>query len=397
MAVGHGLLMQPVGVNAPLSEGSWGDASATTPRLGYSPALDGLRGVAILLVILFHMQSSLVFCCFAPGGFVGVDVFFVLSGFLITTLILERIDVDRGLRPFYRRRALRLLPALLFFLVIHALVMWLMRPDVLTDVRSGTLMSLSYVMNWFEAAGQVKLRSLSHTWSLAVEEQFYVVWPIILLFLHKRMSAISLSRYVAAAIVGIMLWRALLFFLGAEWHELQYRTDTRADALLVGAWIALRKPTLDRLAQPLMSTLASAAMALIIALAFLLPVSHPAWYYGGLTIIAVLAAFVLVAALDGRWSLHSTLVNRHLTRLGRLSYSVYLWHGPIFLGVVAWGPSAVAARVALAFALTTVMSAISYVFIEKPFLHLKRVLERRQDARSSTPLQRSVMEVAPAA
>lgn len=369
---------------------------ARAQRLGHRPALDGLRGVAILLVILFHMQSSLVFCCFAPGGFVGVDMFFVLSGFLITTLILERADTDRGLVAFYRRRALRLLPALVFFLSVHAAVVWRLQADAMDAVGSGTLMSLSYLMNWFEAAGRVELISLSHTWSLAVEEQFYVVWPIVLLFVHKRMPAARLSRYVAAMILIIAVWRAGLLFTGTDWHELQYRTDTRADALLVGAWVALRKPTFARLTQPVMSTLASAALTTIVILASLLPVSHWAWYYGGLSAVAVLSGVVVVAALDGRWSLHPLLVSRPVESLGRLSYSVYLWHAPIFLGVVAWGPSSVTARVVLALALTAAMSTVSYVFVEQPALRLKARLEGLGSATVTAKKEHAVIEAAPA-
>ena len=204
-------------------------------RFGYRPALDGLRGLAVLAVISFHAWHGLV-----PGGWLGVDVFFVLSGFLITWLLVqERLRTGGlALTRFYARRALRLLPALAVALPMAVLVAWMFDPARLGATLSEALSSLFYVSNWTAAAradNGLTTGLLTPTWSLSIEEQFYLVWPFLLaalLWAGGRRAALYATLVVAGAIA---IHRTTVTTLG----HVSLGTDTRADALLIGSALAL--------------------------------------------------------------------------------------------------------------------------------------------------------------
>jgi peptidoglycan/LPS O-acetylase OafA/YrhL len=180
------------------------------PRL---PGLDGLRAIAVLAVVLYHLDVS-----WMPGGFLGVDVFFVLSGFLITTLVVEEIERTGrlGLRDFYLRRARRLLPALLVLLAVLSLLSLLVLPEERAELRRDVVAALLYVSNWsyvfteqsyFEAVGRPPL--LQHLWSLAVEEQFYLLWPaVIVVAMVAGRRRVRLVALIAAVVSTI--WMAVL-------------------------------------------------------------------------------------------------------------------------------------------------------------------------------------------
>ena len=174
-------------------------ASVAGFRLGYRPSLDGLRGVAVLVVMAHHAYVP-----FFRGGGVGVDIFFVLSGFLITSLLLEewRRTQDISLRGFYIRRGLRLLPALfMLLLVLQAYALLRMRGDAFWEMEKAIGAVLGYFGNWVAALGLYDMRVLSHTWSLSIEEQFYFLWPIILLLMLR-------SRWKRTRILGALLSHA---------------------------------------------------------------------------------------------------------------------------------------------------------------------------------------------
>ncbi|MGP1692489.1 MAG: acyltransferase family protein, partial [Giesbergeria sp.] len=201
--------------------------------LGYNPALDGLRGVAILLVVLSHAHVPLF-----DGAFLGVDLFFVLSGFLITSLLLlerqahGRIDYVR----FYRRRLLRLMPALALFLGTYCLVAPLLWPG-LDDVYRDALVSLAYLADYgiafFDSPG-----TLLHMWSLSVEEHFYLVWPPLLMFLVRFSRPGQVWRPIALLYLLSWLWRLLWVAHGQQFYEIFFRFDTRASGLLAGSLLA---------------------------------------------------------------------------------------------------------------------------------------------------------------
>jgi peptidoglycan/LPS O-acetylase OafA/YrhL len=215
---------------------------ADRARLGYRPALDGLRAVAIGLVILHHTAALLVPAWqrrFVPGGFLGVDVFLVLSGFLITTLLLERRDREhRPLLTFYARRGLRLLPAVLLLLMAN--LAYSVIYGHVGDAARSFVVVLTYLTNWAELAGISFSPYLTHLWSLAVEEQFYLLWPLVLFSLLRIWRSRRRVAYVLVALVVLTAaWRAALYGMGDPWLRIYIRTDARADALAIGALLAV--------------------------------------------------------------------------------------------------------------------------------------------------------------
>jgi len=203
--------------------------------LGYKPALDGLRALAVLPVLLFHGG--------VPGfqwGYIGVDVFFVISGYLITdTLLKEQAETGCiSLLGFYRRRALRLLPALALVCLAVLLFMGLVANSWNQAWREIAIVAF-YAGNWTRALGTGLPQYLGHTWSLAIEEQFYIRWPALLLaILALNPTIISSLRLILALVIAVTCWRIFLALYGASADRLYNGTDTRADALLIGAALA---------------------------------------------------------------------------------------------------------------------------------------------------------------
>jgi peptidoglycan/LPS O-acetylase OafA/YrhL len=340
------------------------------------PALDGLRLVAVLLVLLAHtgwhgMPSDL-----------GVSVFFVLSGFLITWLLMREREQtgDVALGGFYLRRAFRLLPAYYAYLAV-ALFFHFRHAGARTDI---VLPSLFYYANYFNATHGHPATPIAHTWSLAVEEQFYLFWPFAFLILSRRSQG-AVARFLVASILGVMTWRSYLFLVrdvGQSWAYDAF--DCRFDNLAVGCLAAVLSP------QPwfLRGARAVAAHPALPLLPIgLLAALHwqflPRFRFSvGSTLDALLigVAIVQLVQLAGhpawRWLDHR--VPRYL---GTISYPIYLWHGfamsPIKL--IAHAPFAVKVGVYLLTA--AALGALSYHGIEKPFLRLRvRLFERRRPA-----------------
>src|SRR3954454_1269047 len=214
------------------------------PRLRYIPALDGLRAVAVVAVLLYHADQKWI-----PGGFLGVDVFFVISGYLITCLLLSDWQQHGrvGLKRFWYRRARRLLPALFTMLFVVALYAILFLPDVLSQLRGEVIAALFYVENWFlvfrnlsyfQSTGRPPL--LQHVWSLAVEEQFYLFWPLILMLVLTvwRKSRKALLIAVLIAVVVSTIEMAILYHPYTDPSRVYYGTDTRVAALMLGSALA---------------------------------------------------------------------------------------------------------------------------------------------------------------
>jgi peptidoglycan/LPS O-acetylase OafA/YrhL/lysophospholipase L1-like esterase len=366
-----------------------GDATSG-PHLRYQPALDGLRGLAVAAVLAYHADLF-----WADGGFLGVDAFFVLSGYLITSLLLLewRGGGKVALPAFWARRARRLLPAL--FLLLAGVAVYaaaFAKPAELDRIRGDALATLFYVENWHEIISGVSYfdifttpSPLRHAWSLSIEEQFYLVWPLALLALlwalrgSPRMLILSTAAFAGAS----ALLMALLFEPGVDPSRVYYGTDTRAQSLLVGATLAMvfmwYNPVRSTAAQRLLQVAALAAAAGLAWAWVSLPDTSSFLYRGGYLVLALSVATVIAAVVQQREGpLGRALSFEPLRLLGLISYGVYLWHWPIYLTVTQErtdleGIPLLAVRVGL----TIAVAAASYVLLEQPIrrgaLHLPRV------------------------
>jgi len=354
---------------------------AAPVTLTYVPQLDGLRGFAVLLVVIYH--SAYLTAGWGPrplpGGFIGVDLFFALSGFLITTILLVQLERRGHIKwgEFWTRRIRRLVPALVFAVVGVAILVVLFNDNVdFGALRNSTIGSVLFVSNWEQAAGWRYQFELSHTWSLAVEAQFYLVWPIVLML----MSRLHVPRRVFAGIValtavavGVHRWR--MWTNQAHFLPLYIRTDTRADVILLGClgamavtWGWIGPAAGRRLRLP-----ALLSLAFIIYVCLVLQTGDSRLYHGWFSIIAVCCAtLVLGAVLDPAWALSRWWRQRWLIVLGQRSYSLYLWHVPIFLLVAGHlGDRPVWVRVIVGVGATAAFTELSYRLVEHRFRHVR--------------------------
>jgi len=319
-----------------------------------------------------------------PGGFLGVDIFFVLSGFLITSLLTEEFSRAGSIRlkDFYIRRALRLMPALLALISITALfgLIFLRNPWV-KETYQGIWLSLSYVSNWFYAFKYASADNpLGITWSLAIEEQFYLVWPLVLSnLLVCRLRTRWILYYLTLAIVLIALHRKLLWAHEVFVGRLYYASDTRADSLLMGCLVGIiisKGPWLSRESfEPYLKFLAGVGFIFLTYMILTADWRDPMLYQcGGFTLIAIaLAVILMVIVLSPPKPVLLILRFTPLVWFGQISYGLYLWHWCLrffVYGKQSIPPSVTHFVVAVVFSLT--VPALSYYFVEKPFLRLKK-------------------------
>ncbi len=367
-------------------------AAAPTAVTGrHLPALNGLRAVAVIGVVAYHLQLG-----WASGGYLGVDLFFVLSGFLITTLLLEEwVGTGRvSLAAFWGRRAKRLLPAL--FLVVAALALYLVLNGLLggpganglldlAGLRGDAISTLLYVNNWHSIyAGQSYFAQFSapsplqHTWSLAIEEQFYLVWPLVLLLLvrvaRRRWRGAGVTVAVILGVASSVLM-AILFHPGSDPSRIYYGTDTRLFDLMAGATLAFlaasRRQPNPRARRTL--HLAGPAAAVVLGVFWVtagtaggLPTN--VMFEGGFLLCAALAALVVAdARLTDPGPMARALAWGPLHFIGTISYGIYLWHWPVIVylngsrtGLSTWPLDLL--RIAMTLALATA----SYYLVERP-------------------------------
>jgi peptidoglycan/LPS O-acetylase OafA/YrhL len=393
-------------------------AGRATPevRLSYSPGLDGLRAIAVMAVLLYHADLS-----FIPGGFLGVEVFFVISGYLITALLLAewRQKGTINLKDFWLRRARRLLPALYVLLVVTLAFAVVFLPGEVAGLRADVIAAVGYVTNWFlifrhesyfEAVGRPSL--LQHLWSLAVEEQFYLIWPIALAVglgtarrRHRLVLTVALVGAAASAVV-----KAMLYAPGVDPSRIYYGTDTRATGLLCGAalaflwapgdkyrsadkWASLRSLGAGRIrrkwwpAVPLLLDIVGvAALFALVLFGLTLGEFEPFLYRGGLVAVALATALLIAVAVHPRsWVVSRLLGSAPMRWLGVRSYGIYLWHWPVFmvtrpeLDVPFGGLPLLALRLGI----TIVLADLSYRFVETPIRRgaLGRAWKTLHDAR----------------
>jgi peptidoglycan/LPS O-acetylase OafA/YrhL len=347
------------------------------PDFGYKPALDGVRAVAVLSVIAYHFGAG-----WAPGGFLGVDMFFVLSGYLITSLLViewgKSSTID--LVAFWARRARRLLPAL--FLVLAAVAIWAAleaHSDQLDSIRADSIWSLFYGANWhlIDTAQSYftmvrEASPLRHMWSLAIEEQFYLVWPLVALACLKlaRGKRWLIAAVCVAGIAGSVLWMAHIYS-PADQSRAYYGTDSRAAQLLVGALLALvllRWSPTGRAQKVGLQVVG--AVGAVVCVWFFVTVDdrNSDMYRGGFLLFAVAVAALIASVVQQRRTpLHAGLSLKPVIWIGSISYGLYLWHWPVVVAVTpdtlgrgGWELSAT--RLALTFG----FAALSFYLVEKP-------------------------------
>jgi peptidoglycan/LPS O-acetylase OafA/YrhL len=291
--------------------------------LSYVPGLDGIRAIAVILVVALHAKVPAL-----SGGFVGVDMFFVLSGFLISTLLLHEIDSTGtvSFRSFWRRRLVRLFPAMAAMAAVFLCVArWLPLPPKAPTLEA--LVSVLYLADYARAFTTF-LDYLAHSWSLAVEAKFYLFWPLILTVGARRLSPVALERAIGFLAVAAVAWRALNAHM-LPLDVVYFRFDTSLSGLLIGSAVAAALRAGFRPILP--------ASAGLLPLALLPLLSRPLADPGMLVFAPVLfqlaAALLILLVVQGNCSVSRILTCRPAVWLGGLSYGVYLWHYPIMLAM----------------------------------------------------------------
>lgn len=321
-----------------------------------------------------------------PGGIVGVDIFFALSGFLITTLLIQQID-DTGtvkLGAWWRDRAYRLLPALgvATIAVVVGLVVLGITP--LGQALFDATIVMLYGTNWAAAFGYHVVSPLGHTWSLAIEVQFYLIWPLLLILAARRhVSQRTVLAIVACAIPAVWIWRAVVWTQVGIFDQVFPRTDLRADSLLLGALVSLAWRQ-GLLTPRRLRWLAVPALAILLTATFVMDLHNPSTYYVGYTLVGLSAATLVLTLLDPDWWLARLLARRPMVYLGDISYSLYLWHVPVIFVVAILLPGWLG--VVLSIVGSLLAAALSRRFVELPFLRLKS----RNHPRRPEPLDRVV-------
>jgi peptidoglycan/LPS O-acetylase OafA/YrhL len=350
------------------------------PVMPSLPAIDGLRAVAVTAVLLYHLPEA-----WFPGGFLGVDVFFVISGFLITSILTaEAQRTGRiGLGHFWLRRARRLLPALFFMLVVVVGVSAIFARDALSLLASDLPAVLGYFTNWwlifhhvsyFQSVGRPPL--VLHLWSLAVEEQFYLVWPVIIFLIVRRHGRTTLIGWVAlAGAIASSLWMAALFQASEDPSRVYFGTDSHAGGLLLGAALAIAFPPWSRStavkdsARRFLGTIGLASFVGLVVLMISLNQFGTFTYRGGIQLATVLTAVIILVVTHPAIRSARILATPALQWIGKRSYAIYLWHWPIFELTRPGIDVSLSGWPLTAFRLVCVgiASDLSYRLVEQPF------------------------------
>lgn len=345
----------------------------------YMVGLDSLRGLAILGVILYHINFN-----WMPGGFLGVTVFFVLSGYLITDILAiewknnKRID----LKKFWLSRARRLLPGMLIMLIVTLAWITIFHSSLLVKMRGDSLAALLYFSNWwyiyhklsyFDSFSQ--LSPLNHFWSLAVEEEFYVVWPFVIslgFYYIKKQSRMIL--FICLGAIASALAMAILYEPGTDPSRIYYGTDTRAFSLLIGAALALIWPS-SRLASKIipqarliLDIIGGVALIIILTMFWKTNQYEPFLYRGGMVLLSIATALLVANLAHPASRIAQFLRFRPLRWMGVRSYGIYLWHYPIITLTTPKVNSGEFSftRAILQFLLIIIVAQISWKFIENP-------------------------------
>lgn len=338
-------------------------------EMRYRPDIDGLRAVAILPVVAYHAFPGRM-----PGGFIGVDVFFVISGFLISSIIFSKLDQDNfDLSEFYARRIRRIFPALIAVLSACLIYGFF---SLLADeyrqlgkhVAAGALFIQNFVL-WSEFGyfdNEAITKPLLHLWSLAIEEQFYIIWPLLLIVAHKRHG----SFLVATVVVGVLSFAYSIYLSKSNETAAFYSPVARFWELMLGGFLAYivlhRSKILERFAN-----VRAAIGAILLVVGFAL-INERTAFPGGWALFPTVGTFLVISAGDGAYLNRTVLSSRPMVVLGLISYPLYLWHWPLlsFAHVAVGGPPTPAIKM-LCMAGAVALSWTTYRFLELPIRHAK--------------------------
>lgn len=369
------------------------DGQRGLPRLA---GLDGIRGLAALAVVLYHAGAS-----WLPAGFLGVDVFFVVSGFLITSLLISERERDdkTDLIEFWKRRARRLLPVLALVLIVTTAYTAIRLQDTLMDHLREVLVAAVYITNWDQIVRGVSYfemferpSQLRHLWSLAVEEQFYIIWPV----LFGVAARFLRLRWLWCIVVGLaalsVVWMVMLFTPGDEPSRVYFGSDARAFTILIGVAVAFFwKPWRREWTAPLGYLMDALALAALVGIGLIMALGRHwnDWMYPWGLLFTSAATIVLVAFVIRPGSLAGRALEiAPLRWMGERSYSIYLWHWPVMLAL-QWEHNFIPNSIAMfaaGIAATFILSELSYRLVERPmrrpeFWSLQRIRSQLADAR----------------
>jgi peptidoglycan/LPS O-acetylase OafA/YrhL len=369
----------------------------------YLPGLDGIRAIAVLAVIAYHLNFS-----WAKGGLLGVGVFFVLSGYLITDLLVGEYKRRGGIKlaQFWIKRARRLLPALLVMLFVVTGWVTLFDRSQLSALRSDLIPGIFYYSNWWFIFQHVSYFAqfgppspLGHLWSLAIEEQFYLVWPFVVLagmkWVHNRHTQIVIV--LCAAVASAVEMAAL--YMPDHPTRVYEGTDTRVFALMIGAALALALPRSQTYAQVtvgarrVLDGAGTVALLAIFAMFWLTSENGAFLYQGGLVLLSVLTAVLIAVVVHPDARLGVILGKEPLRWIGERSYGIYLWHYPVIVLTTPNNAGPNLLRAILQIAASIGLAALSWHFIEQPVRHgalgrlRERVRQHQWSWRRLTPVQ----------
>lgn len=345
----------------------------------YISGLDGLRAISVIAVILYHLHVSGI-----VGGYLGVTIFFVLSGYLITNLLVNEYEkygtID--LRNFWIRRFRRLIPALLIMLILVGFWITLFQRSFLIGLRSEILAAIFYVSNWFYIVQDHSYFTkfspaspLQHMWSLAVEEQFYIIWPLVLmvsLYFVRNKEKFALWILGGAIVSAIMMM--IMYTPGEDPSRVYYGTDTRAFSLLIGAALAfvwpsrkLKENVTDE-AKKLLNVVGAVSSSILILMFVFMHEEGPFLYYGGMFLASIVAAVLIATIVHPASRVGDILSFKPLLWIGVRSYGIYIWHFPIviLMGAGINGVDVPLWKTLFIIALTLLLAELSWRYVEDP-------------------------------